>query len=855
MARRARMQMAMTKGVLDPGLGERIDLVHYYQAVRTGNNVEFLAQGGFKRRAGRRLASERPLRRQLAPVPLTSSMLTAHNGGVTASLVDQDVATIYATSAAAGAVFVVVEANLGQVLHVACVDLLRVASTVGRSEVIGVEYWDGFVWQAFGGPETLAFSVRQSLTASPRTLRFATAPGEIIATQFVRVVAYDADGIGIIGMAGLSVWSDTGRTTQSVRTIPFAKSSTEVAQLILTDHNIDVFEDGVYLASLAVPIPGELVDEINLEQSQDTLLLFHEDIETRRIVREGKGDAWDSGVAPFTSPPFLTSSMAFGSARDEVQEIALPGFAAGQRLVLMLGDLLAPAFTTTTAADLPAQIVAALGALPGVVVAGMQAQLGSSNPVSVVIGFGGANGSRAWPRIVARGLDGAAVAAVSTVSRRGLPVVSATGPATVLGALTGWPRTGAIWQGRLILGGFRSAPQTILCSRAGNVFDLQVTGSPLTADLGFLRTLDTDAVEAIEDIFVGRHLQVFTEQGNWWSDNRVLDATQPINFILASRYGVERSVPLVFAENATLFLEAGGRIVRDFLYSDASQSYEAEALSLLAPHLVTGARSVGYRRAATTAECNHLTVVNEDGSVALLSLLRRQEVIAWAHHTTPAGRVRETMTDLLDAVWYVVERGGDLWLERRDETALTDATVTRDIGALGLVDDLPACLEGRQVWALVGGDIYGPHTVTGGRIMLSVTEGTAEIGLDFGVSVEGLDFREQLQSAQPFRPPCRIYEAELAIAGTGYIEFGANGLPPEEVPLRHMDGGPLATVATGDEPDQDALDVPMMQRLYTGRVTIEHLDGWTETGRWSISQSRPAPMTVRSVRLELAMRG
>ena len=55
MARRARLQMAFSKGVLDPGLGERIDLVHYYQGVRRGDNVEFLPQGGFTRRAGTRL--------------------------------------------------------------------------------------------------------------------------------------------------------------------------------------------------------------------------------------------------------------------------------------------------------------------------------------------------------------------------------------------------------------------------------------------------------------------------------------------------------------------------------------------------------------------------------------------------------------------------------------------------------------------------------------------------------------------------------------------------------------------------------------------------------------------------------
>ncbi len=853
MARRARMQMAMTKGVLDPGLGERIDLVHYYQAVKRGDNVEFLAQGGFTRRAGRRLASEQRLRRRLVPVPIAASMVTAHNGGTAANLVDQDDTTLFTTaSPAGGSLFIVVEIDLGVARTVSFLDLVDLKCQTGSlADALGVEYWTGSVWATFGGPESLAYSARTPITTEARRKRFGVAPGEIIVTRYLRVAVYDAVGIGTISVGGVSVWTEaaTGEPS-SVRLISFAKSVAEINQLVLTDYNIDVYDDGVYLASIRVPVPGELVDEINVEQSQDTVLLFHEDVQTRRIIREGVGDEWAVAAVTYQNAPVLTQSMALSAARDELQELTVP-FTAGDSLMLLLGEQQTAPFTATTAAALPAQIQAALSALPGVA-AGIVATLISAGDGRVAVAFAGAAGARAWPRIVVRNLSSGA-GAIASVLRRGVPAIGAG--VLVFSATTGWPRAGAVWQGRLIVGGMRAAPQTLVFSRAGNVYDFQTTGAPVTADLGIVLTLDTDAVETIEDIFIGRHLQVFTEAGNWWSDNRTIDATQPVNFILSSRYGVERAVPLVFAENATLFLESGGRTVRDFLYSDTSQSYEAEALSLLAPQLVTQARSIGYRRAATTAECNHLTVVNEDGTVALLSLLRRQEVIAWARHTTPAGLVRETMTDLLDRVWYVVRRGTDLWFEKRDTSLLTDCTVERDIGALGLVTGLPACLEGQLVWALVDGDLDGPHTVVGGQIMLAATDGTALIGLDFGTDVEGLDLREQLQNAQPFRPPVRIYEAELALANTGYIEFGANGAEPEEVPLRHVDGETRAETETGEEPDNDFLDVPMMQRLYTGRVTIEQLEGWTETGRWRLRQRKPAPMTVRSARLEVATRG
>jgi len=45
---------------------------------------------------------------------------------------------------------------------------------------------------------------------------------------------------------------------------------------------------------------------------------------------------------------------------------------------------------------------------------------------------------------------------------------------------------------------------------------------------------------------------------------------------------------------------------------------------------------------------------------------------------------------------------------------------------------------------------------------------------------------------------------------------------------------------------------PMMDALFTGDVVVEDLEGWTKDVEVEISQPTPAPLTVRSLRMEVA---
>ena len=114
-----------------------------------------------------------------------------------------------------------------------------------------------------------------------------------------------------------------------------------------------------YVASIPLPVAAQQIDELIYTGGFDTLLTFHEMLETPRIVRQGSSGEWDIGAAPFEEVPALKDQIVFSGDQDEIQDLALPGILAGDVLHLALGDLIAAPITYSNAAALPAQIIAA----------------------------------------------------------------------------------------------------------------------------------------------------------------------------------------------------------------------------------------------------------------------------------------------------------------------------------------------------------------------------------------------------------------------------------------------------------------------------------------------------------------
>ena len=199
----------------------------------------------------------------------------------------------------------------------------------------------------------------------------------------------------------------------------------------------------------------------------------------------------------------------------------------------------------------------------------------------------------------------------------------------------GWPRTAAFHEGRLIVGGAKSLPTTVWGSRVGQFFNFD-PGSSLD-DEGLEATIDTDAVNACTAVFSGRDLQIFTTSTEFICPQVSGEPLTPTAFIFkpSTERGSKPGTRPVSTEGGTLYMQRGGKAIREFLFSDLEGAYVSNDISLLSSHLLQTPSRMAMRRGTNVDEGDLLLVTNSgDGSLAAFTILRSQKVIAPSLLTT-----------------------------------------------------------------------------------------------------------------------------------------------------------------------------------------------------------------------------
>ncbi len=407
-------------------------------------------------------------------------------------------------------------------------------------------------------------------------------------------------------------------------------------------------------------------------------------------------------------------------------------------------------------------------------------------------------------------------------------------PDDVMDANLGWPRCGTFYQSRLILAGFKSAPDVILFSVNGDIFNFNKGEGDLATDAMQYR-VDAGFPQIIHRIFVGRHLQFFTDQAEWFIEARTVDATKPLNVVLATRHGIRAVAGVHFIEGSTVFVQKTGTVLRDFLFSDAELSYKAEAITLLASHLLTDVVDIAVRRAAETSEGNLVFLINADGTMTLLTLLRSQSVVAAAQCITDGDYLAADVDDN-DRVWLAVRRNGRICLEQWDNDYLLDGAIkSTSLNPRQIISGLEV-LEGKSVWAVADGNPYGPDIVRDGRIILDGFAKTVEVGLLPELTIKPLALVRRTRDGAVLRRKSRIHTVWLSLMNTGDLSLAANDGPARPVPLRQF--------------GEKVLDTPMMDDLFTGEKVLYNRKGCGYHPTIELTRTVPAPVLVRSIIME-----
>ncbi len=399
-------------------------------------------------------------------------------------------------------------------------------------------------------------------------------------------------------------------TLDALKLVPFTFSTTESYMLVFCKYDTSntrmfVYSNGVLVSNInssgndyLVCALGDIdLDRMYTTQNADTLILVHEDMSPKSIVRGASNSTWTFSTLSLTSP-----KHAFTLATSNPSATLTPNGVSGA-----------------------VQVVASSGVF---------ASSNVDQYINITNGFGRAR--------VVEYVNSTTLKVITEVPfyEKDVAIASGsweleTGYEDAVSNTRGWFRTCTFHEGRLYMGGSKSLPNSLFGSKVSQYFDLKVAEG-LDDDAIFV-TLTTDTVNAITAMRSGRDLQIFTKDAEFFVPQADLDPITPSNIVVknATKRGAKEGIKPVSAEGGTLFIQREGKAIREFLFSDVDLSYQANNISLLASHLLKTPRSIALRVATSTDDGDLLLITNDnDGTMAVFSILRSQNVVASSEFVT-----------------------------------------------------------------------------------------------------------------------------------------------------------------------------------------------------------------------------
>ncbi len=563
--------------------------------------------------------------------------------------------------------------------------------------------------------------------------------------------------------------------------IAFEFNTEQTALLVVTDNQIDIYSGGVKEATISAPWSEAQVAQLAWTQSADTLLLVHPDVHPKKLVRS-TGGTWTLSDWSFFTDANIVYQPYFKFAGSEVT--LTPSGTSGS--------------ITLTASE---SVFAA--------------------------GHEGTRLRVAGSEVEITDFDSATVVTVTTIED--LPDTNPTIDwfEQALSPVRGYPVSVAFHQDRLVIGGSRDLPNRLWFSKSGDLFNFDL-GEGLD-DEGIEFAILSDQVNAIRGMFSSRHLQVFTSGAEWMVTGDPLTPTS-VQIRRQTRTGsrIDRYIPPVNVDGATLYAARSGRAIHEFLYTDLEQAYTSRDLALLSRDVLGSPIDQDYDQ-----KNRLLFVVREDGKFASLTVYRAEGVSAWTQHETD-GLVKAVAV-VGDETYMLVQRGSDHFIELFDDTLHLDSALSGEVGspttAWGGLDHL----EGEMVSIVADGVVLPDQQVQSGSVTLSEPASSVQIGLAYTHVIEPLPPNESGNIGAGRR--LRLVEGIFRLQQSAALRLDV-GRGLKDISLLQFGEDPIL-----DEPAP----------LVSGDISVRAL-GWQKDGTtplWRIEQTAPLPFTLLSVSTEI----
>tara|TARA_R100000458_G_scaffold22965_1_gene20538 strand:+ start:7853 stop:10024 length:2172 start_codon:yes stop_codon:yes gene_type:complete len=411
----------------------------------------------------------------------------------------------------------------------------------------------------------------------------------------------------------------------------------------------------------------------------------------------------------------------------------------------------------------------------------------------------------------------------------------------------GYPRAIGFFEERIYYAGTSYQPQTIWGSTTAD-FENFKSGSEDDSSVAF--TIASDQVNAIRHLLPEQVLAMFTQGGEF-----VLQATgtssstvTPTNVQVARQtaYGAANIRP-IRAGNVSLFVQSGGKKVREFSYQAEVEGYVGVDLTIRGEHLMSGKiKEMGYQQEPRDL----VWIVTQDGNLRTLTYDRQNNLVALAQHPMTGTNVAvesvavipNSNTETEDQVWFVVKRTINSATKRHvvclntfdfgtdiADAKYLDSMITYSGGSTSTITGL-GHLEGETVSVLVNGASHADKTVSSGQITLDRATTKAQVGLSYVSTIQSMPLETQAELGSAVSRDKRINRVFVRFYETVGAEVGYDSDNLDRIPFR-------------DSSMQMDKPVP----LFTGDKDVVFPRGWDRQQTIYVRQNQPLPMTVLNI--------
>ncbi len=194
------------------------------------------------------------------------------------------------------------------------------------------------------------------------------------------------------------------------------------------------------------------------------------------------------------------------------------------------------------------------------------------------------------------------------------------------------PRCLTYHQQRRMHGGPTNKPSTWFTSRIGLFTNMNVSAITQDDDAITFNVVAED-VNEIRDMKSQKHLFLFTSSGVWQlsTGEKIAFAAENIASDEIDSWGVS-NVRVLKVGQSMLYVQDGGRVVRDLQDTIEANGYSGDELTLLAKHMFKNRTIVEWAFARDPDSI--VWCVMDDGTVNALTYLRKHQVWGWTRHNT-----------------------------------------------------------------------------------------------------------------------------------------------------------------------------------------------------------------------------